>query len=155
MIGKRIEVLIDANRRDVAELAAYCEVSGTAAYNWISGKSVPRPAKIEKIASFFSITAQELQYGPILTLSVAPRQLGKTPSKLDLAMSEHAADLMITDELASEAKSAEFRLGMRDMLVYNLSGIRQVKMYQTGTCEADAYDAGNSYAETLIGKIKV
>jgi transcriptional regulator with XRE-family HTH domain len=149
MIGEKIRIRLERNNSNASELARYCEVSPQAAAQWINDLAEPRRHKKELIARFFGITTQELEYGPVLSLTPLPRK-----SRISLIASREAAELMIDAELGSTLKSFEYYEGMRDRIISNLSESQIEPPYAIGSCQADAYNAGCEHGQRLIGKIQ-
>lgn len=155
MISQNIKTLLEKSGKSVADLANYCGVSQQAAYQWISDEAEPRAKRKAAIASFFNIQTQELEYGPVLTLT-PPKKANKISVTLDAAVSEHTATVMITKELRNlPPKSLEFQLGMRNHIIFRLSGVTVVSPFNAGTCQADAYDTGFTYGEALIDRLQI
>ncbi len=154
MIGLRIQELLDAQERSIAELAQWCGVSHTAAYKWVGGAE-PRRERRVAIAAFFNMPLQEFEYGPVLSLVPIVRQkVKKSHATLDIVTSEQAAEIMVFSELNScGPKSAEYRHGMLDSIISRLSGHARKTTFQIGTAQADAYNAGLLHGENLINKI--
>lgn len=151
MIDGRIKTLLEVKGRNISELTRHCGVSLTTGYGWLSGAE-PRKERKAKIATFFDISVQELEYGSMLSLT----PLGtNVKAGVDIAASVQAADMMILAEFDRSPKSAEFKNGMRDYIVFRLSGTPKLSPYSPGTCQADAYDAGRLHGTRLIEKIKV
>ncbi len=156
MIGPRIQELLDAQGSNAAELARHCGVSQTAAHKWIDGAE-PRRKRKEAIAAFFGISLQEFEYGPVLSLvPIVGQKAKKSHATLDIATSEQAAEIMIFSELNTCApKSAEYRQGMLDAVIFRLSGFTRKTTFQIGTAQLDAYNAGAFHGENLINRIEV
>lgn len=154
MDGTRIRILLQHSNRTASQLARHCQVSAQAACNWIKPghASKPRDEKLDLIAEFFGISRQQLEYGPILSISSADIPV-KNVGNLNVKMSTSAAEMMISKELDGSPRSAEFKIGMRDRIVHKLSGVNAHSDFRAGTCQYDAYMAGRAHAETIISKL--
>lgn len=150
MLSDRIRQLLIANSKNASDLARYVDVTPQAAAKWLSGAE-PRPKVKEKIARFFGLTPQELEYGNLLALSSPRPEATKINATLSRTLAEHTADSMIDQELKhSGAKSPEYIEGMRNFLLFRLSGIHIPSSYRPGTCQADAYEAGYAHGRILL-----
>lgn len=152
MIGDRIRDLLKAKSRNASDLARFCEVSPQAANQWVKNEALPRGKRIDQIAAFFGITPQELEYAPVLSLLPIPRhQPGAMPTEVT---SRQTAELIIATELSNTPRSVEYTQGLRDRIVFKLSGIPAISSFVPGTCQADAYEAGQMRGECLIAIIQ-
>lgn len=149
MLAQRIQKLLDINKRTATDLAVFVGVSPQAAHGWLAG-SEPRGYRKERIAAFFGLTRQELEYAPVLSLNHIPKRLSATDASP--AFSEQAADLMIEKSLHGMQRSMEYRQGMRDKILELISGQALKQPFQAGSCFADAYEAGISHAERLFSE---
>lgn len=152
MISEKIRARLDMKDNNASDLARYCGVSPQAANQWVKGDVEPRRKYKELIAAFFGITIQELEYGPVLSLT--PLQRRQQPKIANPKVSAQVADLMVASELERSQKSIEYRQGMRDMIVAHLSKSELLFPFQSGTCQADAFAAGADHGQRLIDKIK-
>lgn len=153
MIGQKIRSRLERNDANASDLARYCGVSPQAAAQWLNDVAEPRRKYKARIAEFFNITVQELEYGAVLSLTPLPRSKIKVSARAS-KVSDQVADLMIGTELEAIQKSQEYRRGMRDRIIARLSESEIKAPFQIGTCQADAYMAGCEHGQRLIDKIE-
>lgn len=144
MIGERIRSLLEAQQKKPADLAEWCEVTVQAVHLWLNGAE-PKTSRREQIAAFFNITAQELEYAPLLSLTVT-----RTTNTATSTSSEQVAAVMIASATSNVARSPEYKKGMRDRIVSSLTKLPIASSFSIGTCQADAYIAGCEHADRLL-----
>lgn len=154
MFHHQLQQYLTAQERHVPQLAAYCDVSEQAAYRWVSGKAEPRPKMKARIAEFFGISQQKLEYGPVLSLDAIGPDTAPLNSDPDSAV--QAAQLIVAAELSiCQPKSQEYRQGMLDFVIYKLSGQDSPLRFLEGTCQFEAYQAGYDHSEDLLYKLAI
>lgn len=153
MLANRIRQLLAENRQHVSDLAKHTGVTAQAAYKWLNG-SEPRPKQKSLIASFFGLTLQELEYGPLVSLAPLASTIRRLSGKLDPGIADGTISLMIESELNGTQRSPEYQLGMRHALVLRLCSVRHEPPYQGGTCQLDAYDSGIKHGLQLIDRLQ-
>lgn len=154
MLGTRLRSLLESSDKNASELARYCDVSAQSAHNWLNNKVYPRPEKKALIAEFFGITPQELEYTQVLSLTPMARTTLFDAVTPTIAVCEQAANLVIVTELAKHPRSSEYVQGMRQKIVSLLTHTEINHSFISGTCQADAYEAGCLHAERIISTIQ-
>lgn len=156
MIGHRLQALLQEHGKSVIQLAEHCEVSAQSVYNWLHGTSAPLGKRKDAIASFFGVSLQELDYGPVLSLVPIPSKPHASAAKLNPKIAQHTTDLIMSAELNKHPpKSVEYMEGMRNRLFLMYAGVASKSKYSPGTCQSDAYDAGYLHGTHLIFELQL
>lgn len=153
MIGERIRIRLKSANSNASDLARHCGVSPQAANQWLKDQVEPRRKYKELIANFFGITPQELEYGPVLSLTPSHRSRVRVKAN-DPKVSNQVADLILAGEAELSLKSSEYRQGTRDRILSILSKVDRPNPHEVGTCQADAYNAGQEHGQRLLDRIQ-
>lgn len=62
-VGKNLLRLLSEQKKTQRQLAEFCGVAPSTASDWVTGKKVPRPAKMSKICEFLGCSLSELLQG--------------------------------------------------------------------------------------------
>lgn len=154
MLAERIRQLLKENRQSVTDLARHTGVSAQAAHKWLSGVNEPRGRHKGSIATFFGMTLQELEYGPLVSLAPIASTLRRLSGKLDPAIADSTASLLIESEINGTSRSPEYQLGMRHGVILRLCSVKHDAPYQPGTCQLDAYESGIQHGLNLIDRLQ-
>lgn len=153
MISEQLKQLAASHGVSASAIARHCGVSAQAACNWINGKGEPKGGHKLKLAEFFKISVQALEYGPILSLNQLHALNDEMPYHPEF--SEQAAELIMTAGIEpNQPRSAAFREGMRDRIILKLHGKDRPCPFPIGSPEFDAYQFGAFQGENLIDRLK-
>ncbi len=153
MFGDRLRKLLEAKNVTINHLCEYCEVSVQTGYKWLRDIE-PRAKMKDRIAQYFGVSVQDLQFGPLPLLAFAEVSKRANRPQLDYNSSIQAADLIIITELKeAQQRSKEHLQGLKDHLVFAFSGTSNNVPYPVGTCQRESYDAGVERAVSILSKI--
>lgn len=154
LLNERLRELLEVQMKTTPQLARYVNVTPQCAHKWVTGQSEPRSKVKPLIAQFFGLSVQQLEYGPLVLLTESKPELTKVDAALSNTLAEHSANLMIEAELKQIGqRSPEYISGMKDYLLFKLTGTVLACGFSPGTCQRDAYEAGYAHGKILVSEL--
>jgi transcriptional regulator with XRE-family HTH domain len=75
LFGFNLRNQLDAKRRTQADLARFMKTTPPTVSRWISGESLPRPEKMERICAFLSCSVEDLMSDHNKAIDLAPEDV--------------------------------------------------------------------------------
>lgn len=75
LFGYNLRNQLDAKRRTQADLARFMKTTPATVSRWISGESLPRPEKMERICTFLSCAVEDLMTDHTKVMDLAPEDV--------------------------------------------------------------------------------